>query len=648
MLIGVSEFGGNISKYICENNGYEYVDVDNILNELLSTDCDCSIELLLANKILKNQLKLKLELRIMNLLNDMDNKNNIVLKYSMLSTLNIFEDLDISIDVINEINNVENLLEIYKKNYKDSQVKNYQLKIDMNKEWEKNINSYFNFNIRNNDLVTVVVPVYNTSNKLIKCVESLMKQSYRNIEILLINDGSTDNSLEVCKYLSNIDDRIKVISQDNKGLSEARNTGISNAKGEFICFVDSDDYVEYEMIEELLKGIKKYNSDFCECSFYIHQRDGSIKDVTVEQKGNVYLEGRINLINAYSDATILIPAWDKIYRLQAIKEIKFTNECFKEDSDFIYRLCLAGKTCSLIAKPYYHYIKQDGKSITANKISSELFTLKDWGMDKYNELIQLGKEYTTAAERILYNSLTHILRYYVRDYKNGVLKDGEYRDEIQGVVNNITNLLFTTDDVTKFRKLNEILDIIDYLLNEGVLKHDQFPILNVPSIGIVWNSMNYEQKLETIEKLKKKAIIMDAKFIDFRDEYRNFIQDIYYYNHEFEGIPIMKAGSLIDRYSSNEILILSLNIPVSGFVYYNKLKGYMYKEIAQIKSEIRKYFKPRIKDYAYDNIFHLTVNNDEYLYTKGICEKYFEEMDKGEKCGKCKKLSKQSLNNKNV
>ena len=152
--------------------------------------------------------------------NDMDNKNNIVLKYSMLSTLNIFEDLDISIDVINEINNVENLLGIYKKNYKDSQVKNYQLKIDMNKEWEKNINSYFNFNIGNNDLVTVVVPVYNTSNKLIKCVESLMKQSYRNIEILLINDGSTDNSLVVCKYLSNIDDRIKVISQDNKGLSE--------------------------------------------------------------------------------------------------------------------------------------------------------------------------------------------------------------------------------------------------------------------------------------------------------------------------------------------------------------------------------------------------------------------------------------------
>ena len=133
---------------------------------------------------------------------------------------------------------------------------------------------------------------------------------------------------------------------------------------------------------------------------------------------------------------------------------------------------------------------------------------------------------------------------------------------------------------------------------------------------------------------------MDAKFIDFRDEYRNFIQDIYYYNHEFEGIPIMKAGSLIDRYPSNEILILCLNISVSGFVYYNKLKGYMYKEVAQIKSEIRKYFKTQIQDYAYDNIFHLTVNNDEYLYTKEICKKYFEKIDKGDRYGKCKKLSK--------
>ena len=87
----------------------------------------------------------------------------------------------------------------------------------------------------------------------------------------------------------------------------------------------------------------------------------------------------------------------------------------------------------------------------------------------------------------------------------------------------------------------------------------------------------------------------------------------------------MKAGSLIDRYPSNEILILCLNISVSGFVYYNKLKGYMYKEVAQIKSEIRKYFKTQIQDYAYDNIFHLTVNNDEYLYTKEICKKYFEK-----------------------
>ena len=133
MLIGVSEFSGNISKYICENRGYEYIDVDSILDELLSTDFNCSIELLLANKILKNELKLKLELKIINLLNNIDNKNGVVLKYSMLSSLNIFKDLDISIDVINEIITTEDLLEICKKNYKDSQTEYYHLKIYISK-----------------------------------------------------------------------------------------------------------------------------------------------------------------------------------------------------------------------------------------------------------------------------------------------------------------------------------------------------------------------------------------------------------------------------------------------------------------------------------------------------------------------------------
>ncbi len=102
----------------------------------------------------------------------------------------------------------------------------------------------------------------------------------------------------------------------------------------------------------------------------------------------------------------------------------------------------------------------------------------------------------------------------------------------------------------------------------------------------------------------------------------------------------MKAGSLIDRYDSNDIIILQMNITISGFVYFNRVKGFMYKEIADIKTYIRKYFKSKIKDYAYDNIFHLTTDMTEYLYTKAVCERYIPDMDEERKNENCKKLSK--------
>lgn len=139
--------------------------------------------------------------------------------------------------------------------------------------------------------------------------------------------------------------------------------------------------------------------------------------------------------------------------------------------------------------------------------------------------------------------------------------------------------------------------------------------------------------------------------VDFGDQYRDFIKDIYFYNHEFEGIPIMKAGSLIDRYDSNDIMIVQMDINVSGFVYFNKVKGFMYKEIAGIKTDIRRHFKPRITDYAYDNIFHLTVDMDEFLYTKSVCDRYIGgimNLGEGRKNGKCKMLSRQHNDKKNV
>ena len=111
-----------------------------------------------------------------------------------------------------------------------------------------------------NGKVSIIVPVYNVQKYLARCIESLICQTYGNIEIILVNDGSTDGSEDICKEYKNIDNRIIVINQKNAGLSVARNTGIENASGDYLCFVDSDDWVELDYVSFGLDVYKRQGS----------------------------------------------------------------------------------------------------------------------------------------------------------------------------------------------------------------------------------------------------------------------------------------------------------------------------------------------------------------------------------------------------
>ena len=121
--------------------------------------------------------------------------------------------------------------------------------------------------MQNNILVSVVVPVYNVEKYLSRCIDSISRQSYSNLQIILVDDGSKDNSAVICDEYSKKDTRISVIHKTNGGLSDARNVGIDNAKGDYICFIDSDDFVRETYVEDLLNAILKYNSDIAVCLF---------------------------------------------------------------------------------------------------------------------------------------------------------------------------------------------------------------------------------------------------------------------------------------------------------------------------------------------------------------------------------------------
>lgn len=116
-----------------------------------------------------------------------------------------------------------------------------------------------------NEKISVIIPIYNVEAFLERCLNTVCGQSYKNLEIILVDDGSSDNCLKICKEFADKDDRIKVIHQSNQGVSAARNTGLDMATGDYIAFVDSDDYIHTEMYERLYSLLKKYDADMSAC-----------------------------------------------------------------------------------------------------------------------------------------------------------------------------------------------------------------------------------------------------------------------------------------------------------------------------------------------------------------------------------------------
>ena len=208
-------------------------------------------------------------------------------------------------------------------------------------------------------VISVIVPVYNVEKYIKKCVESLINQEYRNFEIILINDGSVDNSGMIIDEMSLRDDRIKVIHQKNQGVSAARNVGISFSKGEYITFVDSDDYINSKMITELFNSLSNHNADMSMCN-----------SETIDKFGNKlkkkYLDKSVlsekdfwdQLYNGlWGDCTV---PWNKLYRKSLFNSVHYENGKTNEDDLILYDLIHQCKRISVVKESlYYHFNRAD-------------------------------------------------------------------------------------------------------------------------------------------------------------------------------------------------------------------------------------------------------------------------------------------------
>ena len=224
-----------------------------------------------------------------------------------------------------------------------------------------------------NGLISVIVPVYNTEKYLRKCIESILSQSYKNIELLLINDGSTDSSAEICREYLDKDKRCYYFEKENGGLSDARNYGIERAKGEYITFVDSDDFFLEEAIEKLHATALLGESDlvvggFCHFDspkFYIFDRKrfGNLPITIVEK------EFAVNQMDEMFEVPFLCysTAWGKLYKSSLFKEIRYPLGKYAEDQFTTWKLYLASEKIAVCNHTIYAYRKNyEGLSLNFN------------------------------------------------------------------------------------------------------------------------------------------------------------------------------------------------------------------------------------------------------------------------------------------
>lgn len=216
-------------------------------------------------------------------------------------------------------------------------------------------------------LISVIVPVYRVEEYLERCVKSILSQTYKNLEVILVDDGSPDQCPAICDACAEKDARVKVIHQENKGLSGARNAGIDAASGEYLAFVDSDDYVSPHFIEELYQLLQDTGCAIGQCRFSYVKGDGLVEEgdsAFCIYRGESLME---QLYGPEEKATCFVVAWNKLYWAELFKEtgIRYPEGRIHEDEATTYRLFHEAKKLAFLDWALYGYYTENGGSITS-------------------------------------------------------------------------------------------------------------------------------------------------------------------------------------------------------------------------------------------------------------------------------------------
>lgn len=311
--------------------------------------------------------------------------------------------------------------------------------------------------------ISIIVPVYNVKKYLEKCVDSIINQTYKNLEIILVDDGSTDGSSLLCDELSKKDERIVVIHKKNGGLSDARNKGLEIATADLVGFIDSDDYIDNDMYEVLYNNMKNYDADLSMCGHYDIFPNYQDKQV-IEKK--IYNQNSEEAIKMVMEAKILsVTAVNKLYKKQLFADLKFEVGKIAEDAFIMIKLLSKCQRVVATNEKKYYYIHREG-SITTAKFSEKFFNVIEAYEQNY-EIIERNfpNLLDVAKMRLVW------AKFYVLDR---LLVDNNYQNkrkenELIHYLKENTNFILGNKYFTKGRKIAFLLLLVNRNLYKKTL-----------------------------------------------------------------------------------------------------------------------------------------------------------------------------------
>ncbi len=345
-----------------------------------------------------------------------------------------------------------------------------------------------------NDLISVIIPVYNVEKYLLKCLDSVSSQTYKNIEIIVVNDGSTDNSLDILSKYAKKENRLLIINQKNQGLSGARNSAIKIAKGEYLIFLDSDDYIKKELIEEVYGKILKEDADIAIYGYDKINEDGTL--IARPDFGDNLFEHK-EAIKKILSLAISPMACNKMYKKSLFVEnhIYYPLRKLHEDIGTTYKLFWNAKKIISTSNSYYYWIIRDG-SITSkttykhiNDVFELFFEKKNFLeeqniFNEFQESYEIGfiKMINLLFERLMTDEagMKHILPYLVQRVNelNIINQDNEFYNKMKSFITEFQSIFDKVEQLKKEININNELikkqKIAIESRDKAMMKKDEF------------------------------------------------------------------------------------------------------------------------------------------------------------------------------